>query len=386
MSAAERFPGAAGDWARFDGPAGTQMIDVAIEATRAWSASGDNANSGGEFAAARATDELLDSTRATVAALLGAGADGVWFGPNMTTMTLAFTRALSRTWQPGDRIVVTTLDHDADVTPWRLAAEDRGAEVVAAPFDVDTGRLVTTAVTALVDDRTRWVAVTGASNLLGTMPDVAAITRAAHAAGARVFVDAVHLVPHRRVDVAALGCDALVTSAYKWYGPHAAAMWVEPELLESLRPYKVRPAPDHGPARFETGTPSFEALAGVRAAAQSLLDDDIDTIGAAEGAVFGPLLDGLLDLDGVHVVGPHDLGDRTPTVSFTVAGHHPDEVARELAADRVAVWSGHSYAVEAATRLGVADTGGVVRAGVVRYVTADDVRRLLDAVARIAKS
>lgn len=379
----DRFPGAGGSWARFDGPAGTQMVDTAIEATAAWSASGDGANSHGTFAAADATDALVASTRATVARLLGGTADGIWFGPNMTTMTFAFTRALARGWQPGDRVVVTTLDHDANITPWRMAAADRGIECVAAGFDRASGRLDPAAVAAMVDDRTRWVAVTGASNLLGTIPDIAAITAAAKSAGARVFVDGVHLVPHRRVDVAAIGCDALVTSSYKWYGPHAAAMWVDPAVLETIEPYKVRPAPDRGPARLETGTPSFEALAGLRAAAE-FLDDHLEAISAREHEVFSPLLAGLASIPKVRIVGPPTLEARTPTAAFVVEGMDADAVATALAADDIAVWSGSSYAVDVVEHLGLARAGGVVRAGVVAYVDDTHVQRLLGSVARIA--
>jgi len=382
--AAARFPGAKGEWARFDGPAGTQMVDVAIEAMAAFSASGDNANNHGEFAAADACDELTATARSTVAELLGAAAEGVWFGANMTTMTFAFTRALARDWRRGDRIVGTSLDHDANVSTWQQAASDCGVDHVLAPLDPATGRLDPQSVIDLIDDRTRWVAISGASNLLGTIPDVRTVADAAHSAGANVFVDAVHLAPHRRVDIAALGADALVTSAYKWYGPHAATMWVRPDLLAELQPYKVRPASDDGPARLETGTPNFEAIAALIAAARYLIDTGFDEIERSEAAVFAPLLDGLGAIDGVRVYGPADLTNRTPTVSFTVDGHHPDDVAAALATDRIAVWSGDSYAVEVARSLGVHRRGGVVRAGVVRYVTHDDVGRLLTAVGRLA--
>ncbi len=380
----EQFPGAHTDWARFDGPAGTQMHAYAIDAMQGWSASGDNANCGGTFAASHATDELLDSTRRAAGRFFSAP-PSVWFGPNMTTMTFSFTRALSREWKPGDRIVGTRLDHDANVTPWRIAAEERGAEFVLAEFDPITGRLAPQAVGALIDERTRWVTVTGASNLLGTIPDVAAIARLAHDAGARVFVDAVHLAPHVRLDVGALGCDAIVTSAYKWYGPHAAMMWVDPEIAERIDAYKVRPAPTRGVARLETGTANFEALAGLRAAAHFVLERS-DEIATHERALFARLLDGLAAIPRVGIVGPTDLESRTPTVAFVVDGCYPADVARDLAHDRIAVWSGDSYATEVAAQLGVADTGGVVRAGIAAYVTDDDVTRLLHSVAHIARA
>ncbi len=194
------------------------------------------------------------------------------------------------------------------------------------------------------------------------------------------------LAVHRSIDVAAIGCDALVTSAYKWYGPHAAAMYVEPELLGGMRPYKLTASGDEGPSRLETGMPNYEALAGVTAAARYLLDEGMDRIAADERAVFDPLLDGLSGIPGVTVWGPHDLADRAPTVAFTIDGRTPAEVARALAAERIAVWSGHNYALGPVEALGLAETGGVVRAGVVRYITDDDVDRLLAAVDRLARS
>ena len=384
-SVRSRFPGVRDGWARFDGPAGTQMVDSAIATMAEFAASGHNANCHGAFEAADRSDEVLERARASVGRLLGApDAQGIWFGANMTTMTLAFTRAVAGTLRPGDRVVGTRLDHDANVSPWRIACEMSGAEHVLAGFDPATGLLDPQAVVDLIDGHTRWVAVTGASNLLGTALDLPPIVAAAHAVGARVYVDAVHLAPHRRIDVAALGVDALVTSPYKWYGPHAGAMWMRPELMDGLPVAKVRPASDEGPRRWETGTPSFEGLAAVDAAARYLLDEGIDRIGADEAAVCQVLLDGLVAIDGVRVHGSPTMAQRVPTVAFTVAGRHPDEVAAALAAERIAVWAGHSYAVEAVDQLGLAAAGGVVRAGVVRYVDPDDVQRLLAVVRRLA--
>jgi cysteine desulfurase family protein (TIGR01976 family) len=374
-----RFPGVRRGVARFDGPAGTLMVDTAVEAMRHHLASGDAANVGGPFAASVRTGELLERARHTVGELLGAPPEGIVFGANMTTLTFAFTRTIARRLGPGDEIVCTTLDHDANVTPWVLAAQDRGARVVLADVDATTGRLPTDAVVDRITDRTRWVAVTGASNLLGTIPDVAAITTAAHARGARVFVDAVHLAPHRSIDVAAIGCDVLATSPYKWYGPHAGVLAVEPQLLAGLEPYKVRPAGDDGPRRLETGTPSFEAVAGVEAAARFLLDTGMDVVAAHEATTFTALLDGLAADPRVTVHGPHDLTDRTPTVLFRVDGTASEEVAARLAARGVAVWAGHSYAVEVARAMQLDG----VRAGVVAYVDEDDVAQLLEAVAAL---
>ncbi|NBO32832.1 MAG: aminotransferase class V-fold PLP-dependent enzyme, partial [Actinobacteria bacterium] len=229
-----RFPGANGEWARFDGPAGTQMVDVAIRAASEWSAGGNNANTHGAFAQAHATDALLERARVVVGQLLDADPRGVCFGANMTTMTFALTRAIARTLQPGDRVVGTQLDHDANVSPWRIACEESGAEHVLAPFSIPDGRLDMKALTDLITPNTKWVAVTGASNLIGTMPDLRAVIALARHVGARVFVDAVHLVPHMPVSVRQLGCDVLATSPYKWYGPHAGVMCIEPNLLNAL--------------------------------------------------------------------------------------------------------------------------------------------------------
>lgn len=383
-SLVHRFPGVREGWSRFDGPAGTQMLDTAIAAMTDWAESGNNANSGGAFSAADACDALLERARATVGALLGTDTDGVVFGATMTTLTLAFSRAVGATLSASDRIVGTRLDHDANVWPWRLAAQAAGAEHVLAPFDPTTGVLAPETVIDLIDERTRWVTLPGASNLIGTVPDLTPIIEAAHAVGARVFVDAVHLAPHRAIDIAALGCDVLVTSPYKWYGPHAGVLCASPALLDELPVAKVRPAPDQGPRRWETGTPNFEGIAAVEAAAAFLLEEGLDSIAATEAATFEPLLTGLQSIPNVTVYGPSGLAGRTPTVAFTVEGRPPSDIAAELASAQIAVWAGHSYAVEVVDQLGVADAGGVVRAGVVRYIEPHDVTALLDNVDRLA--
>jgi cysteine desulfurase family protein (TIGR01976 family) len=379
-----RFPGISDTWARFDGPAGTQTVDTAITAMAAWLASGSNACGGGYFAAALDADALVSRARASVGELLHADPAGVAFGANSTTNVFTFSRAIGRTLRPGDRIVGTALDHDSNITPWRLAAEAAGAEHVLAPFDPATGNLPAANVIALIDERTRWVTVPGASNLLGSVPDLAPIVEAAHAVGARVFVDAVHLAPHFPIDIAALGCDALTTSPYKWYGPHSGVIWIEPQLLGSLPVFKVRPSHDEGPERFETGMPNFEAIAGIEAAARFLVEEDMAGLAAAEAEVFEPLLTGLQAIAGVRVWGEQGMARRTPTAAFTVAGVHPSAAAKALADEHVAVWDGHNYAVEVVAQLGLADSGGVVRAGVSRYTSRDDVDRLLTVVRRLA--
>ncbi len=384
MSLRHRFPGLRPDWSRFDGPAGTQMVDSAITAMAAWMASGNTAANGGPFAAAEECERLMDRTRGAVGRLLGADAAGISFGPNMTSLTFAVSRAIGQTLQPGDRIVGTRLDHDANITPWRRAADEAGAEHVLAPFDPQSGQLPPENVIELIDDRTKWVTVPGASNLLGSTPDLAPIIEAAHDVGAHVYVDAVHLAPHRPINITEIGCDALVTSPYKWYGPHSGVLWMRPELLENLPVFKVRPATDHGPGRIETGMPNFEAIAGIEAAARFLIEEGMNRVAAAEAEVFSHLLSGLHSIKGVTVWGPQTLDDRVPTAAFTIEGVHPAEASKALGARGIAVWDGHNYAVEVVEQLGLADRGGVIRAGVVRYIERSDVDRLLTAVSDLS--
>jgi cysteine desulfurase family protein (TIGR01976 family) len=378
-----RFPGLANGWARFDGPAGTQVVDTAIDASADWQRSGNNANSHGAFAAAEACDALVERTQATMGELLGADPAGFVFGPSTTNNVFSITRAIGRELGPGDEIVCTRLDHDSNVSPWLLIAADTGATVRMAEFDTATGRLDTTAVTALIDEHTRWVAVTGASNAIGTMPDITAITAAAHEVGAKVVVDGVHLTPHAPVDLGAVGCDVYSTSSYKWYGPHAGITWVEPELLDRLQVYKVRPSPATGPGRLQLGTPAYESLAAIDAAARFLLGEGMTTLAGHERTMFTVLLDGLLAMPNVRVLGPHDTADRAPTLAFLVDGHTPNEVARALAAREVAVWDGNYYAVEVMDSYGLDIDSGAVRAGVSAYTDESDVERLLAAVAAL---
>src|SRR3954447_1396744 len=373
----ERFPGLRDGWARLDGPAGTQMVDSAIDAMADWMRSGNNANHGGLFNAGRATDELVASTRATLGELLGASPDGVVIGPNMTSLTLKFAAAVGRALAPGDEIVCTRLDHDANVGPWLIAAERAGAVVRFAEPDRETLELPVSAVEAVLSERTRWVAVTAASNAVGTVPDVPAIVAAAHAAGARTYVDAVHATPHRRLDVAALETDVLVCSSYKWFGPHARILCARPELLEELAPDKLRPAPDTVPDSWETGTQSFEAIAGIRAAAEYMLELDWNAVEAHEKTLLGVMLAGLSSIDGVRLHGAP--ADRAPTVMFSVDGVPADEVARSLAASQIAVWHGNYYAWELHRFLGLG-SDGAIRAGAVHYTEPSDIERLLAAV------
>ena len=380
-----RFPGVRDGWARFDGPAGTQPVDVAIRAVSEWMASGNNAAAGGPFAAAQACASQLDRARSAVGTLLGADPKGISFGPNMTSITLSFTRAIAATLSPGDRVVGTMLDHDANVSPWRIACETAGAEHVLAEFDPDTGLLPVLNVTSLINDRTRWVAIPGASNLLGTVPDHAPIIEAAHAVGALVYIDAVAWAPHKPIDIAALGCDALVTSPYKWYGPHSGVLYVDPGLMASLPLVKITASSGVGPGRFETGMPNFEGIAGIEATARFLAEEGMDRIEAAEAEVFEPLLTGLQSIRGVKLWGVAGMDGRAPTAAFTIRGISPAEASVALAAEKIAVWDGHNYALNVVKQLGLEDSGGVIRAGISRYVEHDDVARLLTGVERLAR-
>jgi cysteine desulfurase family protein (TIGR01976 family) len=377
----ERFPGLSDGWARFDAPAGSQPVDAAIEAMAEFMRSGAVANQGGAFEAAERTDALVREARSVAGEFLGGEPQGVVFGPSMTTLTLCFSAAVGRTLEPGDEIVCTRLDHDGNVAPWLIAAERAGATVRFAEPDPETLDLPASAVEAVLGERTRWVALTAASNAVGTVPDLEGIVAAAHAAGARVYVDAVHAAPHRKLDVEALDCDALVCSGYKWFGPHESILWARPELLEWLHPDKLRPSSDAVPWRWETGTPAFEGLAGLIAAARYVQELGFDAIRAHEEALFAKLLDGLDAIDGIALHGRPQ--NRVPTLMLSVEGRKPLEVAKELAAEQVAVWHGNYYALEISTLLGL-EPDGAIRAGIVHYNDEEDVERLLEGLSRVA--
>jgi cysteine desulfurase family protein (TIGR01976 family) len=376
----ERFPGLSDGWARLDAPGGSQPVDAAIEAMAAFMRSGGMANQGGVFKAAEQVDALMAEARETIGEFLGGDPRGVAFGSSMTSLTLAFSAAVGRTLSEGDEIVCTRLDHDGNVAPWLIAASRAGASVRFAEPDRETLELPASSIEPLLSDRTRWVAVTAASNAVGTVPELDAIVAAAHDVGARVYVDAVHATPHRRIDAAKLGVDALACSAYKWFGPHESVLWARPELLEELTPDKLRPASDTVPWRWETGTPAFESLAGAIAAARYLMETGFDAIRAHEDALMTRMLDGLGSIAGVTLYGA--ARDRTPTAMFTVAGRNADEVAGALAAEKVAVWNGNYYALELSRFLGL-EPHGAVRAGLVHYNDESDVDRLVAAVERL---
>jgi cysteine desulfurase family protein (TIGR01976 family) len=379
-----RFPGLADGWIRLDGPAGTLPVDTAIDAMDAYLRSPAPANTGGYFEASRRTGALVTQVRSAVGRLVGAAADQVVFGPSATALTFAFTRALGRTWQGGERILCTRLDHDANVTPWVVAAREAGAEVTMLPVDPVDGSLdLADLERELAAGRVAWVALTGASNLTGFAPDLRAAASAVHAAGARLHVDAVARAPHLPIDVGGWGIDSLVTSPYKWYGPHAGILVLAPDLLHGVEPYRVRPADYGGPERWETGTKSFEAIAGIGAAATFLAEHSWDDVMATEGALLARLEDGLRSLKRVVVHAPSSATGRAPTTIFNIEGLAPGWVAASLAEQRIAVWSGDNYACELIDALGLRALGGAVRAGIVRHTVESDVDALLAALSKL---
>lgn len=379
-----RFPGLSDGWVRLDGPAGTLPVDSSINAMYSYLMAPTPANTGGFFAASESTSAMVDDVRVRVAGILGATGEQVIFGQSSTALMFQYTRALARRWTSSTRIVCTQLDHDSNITPWVLAARDAGANVTILPVDARDGSFDL----GLVESELRrggvaWVALTGASNLTGFAPDLRAAAAMAHGAGARLHVDAVARMPHLAVDVNMTGIDSLITSSYKWFGPHAGMLVLQPELLHGVEPYRVRPADYVGPARWETGTKAFEVIAGVGGAVDFMLEYSVESVVQAESVLLERMEMGLRALPGVTVHTPEGAEGRAPTTIFTIAGRSPDEVAQGLAARRIAVWSGDNYACELIEALGLRASGGAVRAGVVRYTSTDDVDALLAAVAAL---
>jgi cysteine desulfurase family protein (TIGR01976 family) len=375
--------------AYFDGPGGSQVPSPVAEAV-AGALTAGLSNRGTVTDAERRADEIVTGARAAVADLLGADPRGVVFGRSMTQLTFDFARTLSRGWGPGDEVVVTRLDHDANIRPWVLAAERAGATVRWLDFDPDTAELDD--LETVLTTRTRLVAVTAASNLLGTRPDVRAISDTAHEVDALVYVDGVHLAPHSPVDLAALGADFLGCSPYKFFGPHLGVLAASPALLETLTPDKLLPSTEAVPERFELGTLPYELLAGVAAAVdfiaglasdapdrRSRVLESMAAVEEYEAGLLDRLLDGLGAIDGVTLHGRP--ARRTPTVLFSVAGRTGREVYEELARAGVNAPASHFYALEASRRAGLGDDGAV-RAGIAPYTTTDDVDRLLRAVSQ----
>ncbi|MCD4525571.1 cysteine desulfurase-like protein [Nocardioides sp. cx-173] len=379
------FPSLALGVTHFDGPGGAQVPSTVAAAVAEAMTSG-LCQRGTASATERRTEEVVLEARRAIADLVGGDPRGVVFGRSMTQLTFDLSRTLSSGWGPGDEVVVTRLDHDANIRPWVLAAERAGATVRWLGFDPVTAELDD--LGPLLSERTRLVAVTAASNLFGTRPDVAATAAQAHEAGALVYVDAVHLAPHSPVDLAALGADLLAVSPYKFFGPHLGALVAEPALLEGLRPDKLLPSSDAVPERFELGTLPYELLAGVTAAVDfiaSLVPGEgtrrrrvlasMSAVAGHEAGLMWRLLERMAAIDGVTVHGRP--ASRTPTVLFTVAGRSPREVHEHLGAVGINAPSGHFYAIEASRHAGLGDEGGV-RVGLAAYSSPDDVDRLLE--------
>jgi cysteine desulfurase family protein (TIGR01976 family) len=401
----------------FDGPGGTQTTQRVIDAMSRYLAH-TNANHGGAFRTSRESDVILHDAHQAMADFLNApSANEIIFGPNMTTLTFTLSRAIGRELKPGDEALITKLDHDANRAPW-LALAEQGVVVKEVDFDpvdctlrLDPSTGSGTALADLLSPRTRVVAVGYASNAVGTINPIARIAEMAHNVGAWLWVDAVHYAPHGPIDVQALGCDFLVCSPYKFFGPHSGVVWGKYELLERLRAYKVRPAGDLPPDKFETGTQSHETQAGVLAAIDYLaelggefgapfagqfpgftgrrlaLKQAMAAIQAYERPLFEHFVAGLLAIPGLSFYGIRDFGRfdrRTPTAAFRLAGRTPQEAAEHLAHRGVYVWAGNFYALAVTERLGLEETGGVVRAGLVHYNTREEVDACLACLREIA--
>ncbi|MEM7430864.1 MAG: cysteine desulfurase-like protein [Pseudomonadota bacterium] len=384
----------------FDNPAGTQVLVGVVEVMRRCLLEG-NANLGGPFETSRRADEFVADGQAAMVDFLNApAAEEIIFGQNMTTLTLHLSRSLGREFAAGDNIVLSRMDHDANVEPWRLMAKDFDLEVRWLAFDTSTYEFDLAALDDLLDERTRLVCVGGASNMTGTLNDVQAIAAKARSAGALSFIDAVQSAPHVVSDVQALGCDFYACSAYKFFGPHQGILWGRHEVLERLMPYKVRPAPATLPWAFQTGTQSHEGIAGTGAAVDyfanigaSMCDGDRRAcIVAGFNAMFDyekvlaeRLVSGLLEIGGVTVHGITDtdaFDRRVPTVAFVHESKQPDEIARALGEHNIFVWSGHNYAVEPARLLGI-EEHGVVRVGPVHYNTVEEIDETLSVIREI---
>ncbi|MGB5346209.1 MAG: cysteine desulfurase-like protein [Woeseia sp.] len=394
----------------FDNPAGTQVPQIVVDRMSECLIQA-NANLGGYFETSRRADVIVDEAHQAMADFLNApSADEIIFGQNMTTLTLYLSRSIGRTLNRGDEIILSRMDHDANVSPWTLLAADLGLTVRWLPFNLDTFEFDLAELDKLLNAKTRLVCIGGASNLLGTINDVKTISAKARAAGAWSYIDAVQLAPHVAVDVQDIGCDFLACSAYKFFGPHQGILWGRREVLESLTAYKVRPAPKAIPGCFETGTQSHEGMAGSAAAidyfawvgqtmAQDYLQGNaqysgrsrlvhaaLDCLFEYEQELALHLIEGLQLIRGVRVLGVTDKGAmdrRVPTVSFVADGKGSAAIARGLAARNIFVWSGHNYAVEAADALGILNTGGAVRVGPVHYNSAAEIDTLLECLDEI---
>lgn len=392
----------------FDNPGGTQIARQSLERVTAYLTQ-HNANHGGAFASSLKSDAVLEEAHVAMADFYNAAHPAeIIFGNNMTTLTFYISRSIARSWNPGDTIVVTRLDHDANVTPWVLAAQERGVRVRWVDFDVEDGTLKLDDFAAAMELHPRLVAVGYASNALGTINPVKQLVQLAHAAGAQVYIDAVQYAAHGPLDVQDIDCDFLVSSAYKFFGTHAGILYGKYDLLDRLFAYKVRPATNELPGRFETGTQNHEGIAGVLGAIDYLqwvgqtfgqdyretysdrfsgrrlqLKQAMAAIRAYEFEISRAVLGVLAGIPGLHLYGLSDmerLGERVPTFSFTLKGWQPRQAAEALARQNIYVWDGNYYAINVTERLGLEQLGGMVRVGPVHYNTLEEVERLQEAL------
>lgn len=409
----DQFPGLQREAVFLDNPAGTQIVQRSLDRITEYLIH-TNANHAGAFTTSRESDRLIDRARQTTADFLNASRpEEIVYGPNMTTLTLHLSRSIARILEPGDTIAVTRLDHDANVSPWTLIAADRGCQVAWVDFDVEDGRLDLNSFEAALDRKPRLVAFGYASNALGTINPVKQLTEMAHQADALVYVDAVQYAPHGPIDVQDLGADFLVCSAYKFYGPHIGVLYGKYDLLEELTAYKVRPASDQVPWKWETGTPSFEGIAGVlgaleyfawigeefgeayqkryqdRFSGQALqLKKGLAAVRDYEYKFSQVLLETLNGVPGLRVYGlddPGDVAERVPTVAVNLEGVHPRKAAELLDQQGIYVWDGNYYAICVTERLEVEDSGGMVRIGGAHYNTLEEIDRLGEALMEISR-
>jgi cysteine desulfurase family protein (TIGR01976 family) len=383
-----------------DGPGGTQTPQAVTEAMSHYLLTA-NANSHGAFATSERTDALVTSARSAVADLLGCDSNEIVFGANMTTLTFAVSRAIGRTLQPGDEIIVTVLDHYANVSTWQALSE-QGVVIRTVDIHPEDCTLDLAHLEQLLNPKTRLVAVGYASNAVGTINDIARIVQLAHQVNALVYVDAVHYAPHGPMDVRQLDCDFLACSAYKFFGPHVGILYGKQKHLTQLQPYKVQPAPDEIPFCWETGTQNFEGIAGVLETIRYLtaLGDQVaptsqnrraallagmNAIQAYEQELSRVLLTGLLEIPALKLYGITDDGWRTPTFGVRLAGHSPYDMAKYLAERGIFAWHGNFYALGVTERLGLESSGGLLRIGLVHYNTVYEVHQLLQTLQEMAK-
>ncbi len=396
-----------------DNPAGTQISKQSLDRLNRYLLE-HNANHEGMFETSRRSDEVLHEAHAAMADFLNASrAEEIIFGNNMTTLTLHISRSLARTLQTGDNILVTRMDHDANISPWMLVAEDKGCNLIWVDIDVENGTLDVDDFQRALERKPKIAAFGYASNLLGTVNPVKKLTEMAHDAGALVYIDAVQYAPHGPIDVQDLDCDFLVCSSYKFFGPHAGALYGKYDLLNDLKAYKVRPASNELPYKFETGTQNHEGIAGVLGALEyfewlaSQFGSDqaaawreagfsgrrlafkqaMSTIRAYECDLSKALIEVVESVPGTRIYGVTDLNrleERVPTVSFTLDGKNPEKVADALGKENFYVWNGHNYALAIVERLGLLDAGGMIRVGPVHYNTPDEIERFGDVLKKVA--